>query len=135
MGFSRYPEKDGILGFFKNIFNRPPKPGKPRAVTDETFEQDVLNSKLPAVVDFWSPTCAPCQVMGGLLNEIGPDYIGRVNIFKLNVTQNPETAARFQIRSVPTVVLLRGATVIDTFVGLLPLDPLREKLDRLARVR
>ena len=73
--------------------------------------------------------------MGGLLNEIGPDYVGRVNIFKLNVTQSPETAARFQIRSVPTVVFLRGETLIVTIVGLLPLIPLREKLDRLARQR
>jgi thioredoxin 1 len=121
------------MGFFGNLFNRPPKPGKPRPVTDASFEQDVLNSDLPVVIDFWSPTCAPCQVMAGLLNEIGPDYAGRINIFKLNVIQNPETAARFQVRSVPTVVFMKGETVVDTVVGLLPLLPLREKMDQLAR--
>jgi thioredoxin-like negative regulator of GroEL len=70
--------------------------------------------------------------MAGLLNEIGPDYAGRINIFKLNVVQNPETAARFQIRSVPTVIFMKGATVVDSVVGLIPLMPLREKIDKLA---
>ncbi len=123
------------MGFFKNIFNRPPKPGKPRPVTDATFDQEVLNSDVPVVIDFWSPTCRPCQVMAGLLNEIGPDFAGRVNIFKLNVAQNPETAARFEIRSVPTLVFIIGETVVDTVVGLLPLMPLTQKLEDLARKR
>lgn len=122
------------MGFFKKIFNRPPKPGKPVPVTDATFDREVLDSDLPVVIDFWSPTCAPCQVMGGLLNEIGPEFAGRVKIVKLNVAQNPETAARFEIRSVPTLVLMIGETVIDTVVGLLPLMPLKQKLDDLARM-
>jgi len=121
------------MGIFDKIFNRPPKPGKPRPITDADFETEVLGSDLPVVIDFWSARCAPCQVMAGLLNEIGPDYAGRVNIFKLNVDNNPETAARFQVRSVPTVVFIKGETVIDTVVGLLPLMPLKEKIDRLAR--
>jgi len=120
------------MKFFGNLFNRPPKPGKPRPITDGTFEQEVFNSDLPAVVDFWSPTCAPCQVMAGLLNEIGPDYVGRINIFKLNVIQNPKTADRFQVMSVPTVIFFQGKTIVDKVVGLLPLNPLKEKLDRLA---
>ena len=121
------------MGFFKKIFNRPPKPGKPRPITDASFKQEVLHSELPVAIDFWSPTCGPCQVMAGLLNEIGPDFAGRVNIFKLNVVQNPETASRFGIRSVPTLVLMRGDTVIDSVVGLLPLNPLKQKLEELAR--
>ena len=121
------------MGLFKNLFNKQPKPGKPRPVTDEFFEQEVLASSIPAVVDFWSPRCPPCHVMGGLLNEIGPDYVGRVNIFKLNVEQNTETARRYQIQSIPTVILFRNGRVVDRIVGLLPLNPLRQKLDKLAR--
>jgi thioredoxin 1 len=121
------------LGFLKNIFNRPPKPGKPQPLTDADFERLVLESKLPVVIDFWSARCAPCHVMTGLLNEIGPDYAGKVNIFKLNVDHNPQTASRFQIQSVPTIVFIQGKTVVDSVVGLLPLNPLREKLDKLSR--
>lgn len=120
------------MGLFKNLFNRQPKPGEPRPVTDESFEQDILASDIPAVVDFWSAKCPPCQVMGGLLDEIGPDYAGRVNIFKLNVDQNPQTAMQYQIRSIPTVILFRKGRAIDRIVGLLPLNPLRQKFDKLA---
>lgn len=121
------------MGLFKNLFNRPPKPGKPRPVTDETFEQEVLASDIPAVVDFWSLRCPPCQVMGGLLEEIGPDYAGRVNIFKLNVDQNPRTAMQYKVRSIPTVIFFRKGKAVDGIVGLLPLNPLRQKLDKLAQ--
>ena len=121
------------MGFFKSLFNRPPKPGKPQPTTDETFEQDVLASDIPAVVDFWSSRCAPCQVMGGLLNEIGPDYAGRVNIFKLNVDHYPGITAQYQIRSVPTIIFFRQGRAVDKVVGLLPLNPLKEKMDKLCR--
>jgi len=121
------------MGFIKDLFNREPKPGKPRSVTDESFREDVLSSDIPAVVDFWSKRCPPCHVMGGLLNEIGPDYVGRVNVFKLNVDENPQTTRRFQIMNIPTVILFRDGKVVDRITGLLPLHPLRRKFDRLAR--
>ena len=121
------------MGFFKDLFNRPPKPGKPQLTDDDTFELDVLASETPAVVDFWSSRCPPCHVMGGLLNEFGPEYVGRVNIFKLNVDQNPRITMRYRIHSVPTVIFFRNGRVTDTVVGLMPLIPLKEKFDRLCR--
>ena len=121
------------MGFFSKLFNRPPKPGRPLPVTDESFEQDVLASDLPVVVDFSSPKCSPCQVMKGLLEEIGPDYVGRVNIFQLNVDENPETAMKFQIMSVPTLILFQRGRHRETITGLIPLNPLRAKFDKLAR--
>jgi len=121
------------MGIFKSLFNRQPKPGKPRPITDESFEREVLASDIPAAVDFWSPRCHPCQVMGGLLNEIGPDYVGQVNIFKLNVDQNPQTAMKYQVSSIPTVILFRNGRVKERIVGVLPLNPLKQKLGRLAK--
>jgi thioredoxin len=121
------------MGFLKNLFFRPPRAGKPIPITDVSFQQKVLGSDLPVVVDFWSPGCTHCQVMGGLLDEIGPDYVGRVNIFKANVEQNPQTAMRYQIRGVPTVILFHRGKSLERIVGLMPLKPLRAKLDSLAR--
>ena len=71
--------------------------------------------------------------MKGLLDEIGPDYVGRVNIFQLNVDENPETAMRYQIMSVPTLILFHRGRPRERITGLIPLHPLREKFDRLAR--
>ncbi|MCK4857364.1 MAG: thioredoxin fold domain-containing protein [candidate division Zixibacteria bacterium] len=102
-------------------------------MTDEFFQQEVLASAIPVVVDFWSPVCPPCQVMSGLLSEIGPDYAGRVNIFKLRVDQNPMAAAHFQIRSVPTLIFFRGGKIVGRVVGLLPLHPLQAKIDELIK--
>lgn len=121
------------MGIFGKLFNRPPKPGKPRELSDNEFEQEVLASDTPAVVDFYSTTCAPCQVMSGLLSEIGPEYAGKVNIFKINVNYNPETARMFQVRSVPTLVFFKNRRLRDKSIGLLPLMPLKAKLDSLLK--
>jgi thioredoxin 1 len=121
------------MGFFDKLFKRTPKPGRPRPVTDETFKDEVLSSILPVAVDFWSRTCPPCHVMSGLLNELGPEYVGKLNIFKLNVDENRYTAANYQIRSIPTVILFYKGRPVDQIVGLIPLIPLREKLDGLVR--
>ena len=121
------------MGFLKNLFFKPSKPGKPLPVTDQSFREAVLESEIPTVVDFWSPRCSPCQVMGGLLDEIGPDYAGRVQIFKLNVEQNPQTAMGYRVQGVPTVIFFRQGKPVDRIVGLLPLKPLKVKLDSLAR--
>ena len=121
------------MGIFDKLFNKPPKPGKPQPITDESFREEVLSSDLPVVVDFWSRTCPPCQVMGGLLNELGPEYIGKLKIFKMNVDENRQTPGRFQIRSIPTLILFYKGRPVDTVVGLMPLIPLRNKFDSLVR--
>lgn len=123
------------MGFLSNLFNRQPKPGRPIEVTDETFESLVLCSSIPVVVDFSSNRCGPCQVMGGLLNELGPDFVDRVAIFKLNVDDNWDTARKYGVSSVPTLVLLRNGRVVDSQVGLIPLNPLRDRLEQHARGR
>lgn len=120
------------MSIFKSLFGGDAKPGKPLETTDETFDQDVLKSELPVLLDFWSPTCMPCQVMGGLLHELGPEYVGRAKIYKLNVAQNLVTAQRFRIRSIPTLMFLKDGRIVDQAVGLLPIDVLRQKLDKLA---
>jgi thioredoxin 1 len=121
------------MGLLSRLFNRKPRPGRPRQVADLTFEQEVLASDLPAVVDFYSRTCPPCHVMGGLLSEIGPDYAGKINFYKLDVEREQQTAARYEIRSVPTIIFFHKGKPVDRIIGLMPMIPLKEKLDRLTR--
>jgi len=120
------------MGLFQKLFGITPKPGKPREITDNEFDE-IINSARPIVVDFYSLTCPPCQVMGGLLNELGPAYTGRLDFFKMNVDRNPRAAANFQIQSVPTVLIIHRGKMVERIVGLLPLMPLKEKLERAAR--
>jgi thioredoxin 1 len=122
------------MSIFKSLFSGETKPGKPMETTDATFDNDMLKSDLPVLLDFWSPTCQPCQVMGGLLRELGPEYAGRVNIFKLNVAQNMQVAQAFRIRSIPTLMFIKDGKIVDQAIGLLPMDVLRQKLDKLAPV-
>jgi len=121
------------MSIFKDLFaSGAVKPGKPMETSDATFDNDILKSELPVLLDFWSPTCMPCQVMGGLLREVGPEYAGRVNIFKLNVAQNMQAATAFRIRSIPTLMFINNGKIVDQVVGLIPIDTLRQKLDKLA---
>lgn len=124
--------KGSNMSILKSLFGAGSKTNKPLETSDENFEADVLKSELPALVDFWSPTCAPCQVMGGLLRDVVPEYAGRVNIYKLNVAENPKTAQMFKIRSIPTLVFIKNGRIMDQQVGLMQLNTLRQYLDKLA---
>ena len=121
------------MGFFKNLFNRPQKPGMPVDIADEDFEQLVLASDIPAVVSFYSKSCPHCQVMAGLLNELGPEYAGRVNVYRINAAHNPETSRMYQIRGIPALVFFKNHRPRDKVVGLLALNPLRERFDLLIK--
>lgn len=119
------------MGLIEKLFGSS-KGVKPLETSDETFETDVLNSDLPVMLDLWSPGCMPCQVLGGMLRELAPEYADRVKIIKLNVSQNMQTAMKFQVRGVPTVLFFKKGKVVDQMVGLAPMDVLRQRLDRLA---
>ena len=121
------------MGIFDKLFNRPPKPGRPKELTDDEFAQEVVSSPIPTVVSFYSSRCSHCHVMTGLLNEIGLDYIDRIAVFKVNVDKNALAAAKFQVMKVPTLIFISDKKVVDTVEGLIPMIPLREKFDRLAR--
>jgi len=123
------------MGLLSRLFSSEPKPGKPQAITTtDEFESEVMGSEIPVVVDFWSPTCSPCQVMGGLLNELGPEFVGRVTVAKLNVSDIPEIAVRFGVQSVPTLITFRNGRPIDRLVGLAPLDILKQRFEEYAKL-
>jgi thioredoxin 1 len=96
--------------------------------TDASFEQDVLQSERPVMVDFWAPWCAPCRAMGQTLDQVAPEMADKVRIVKVNVDDNPQIAARFGIQSIPTLIFFRNAEAIGMIPGALPPHSLREVL-------
>jgi len=97
--------------------------------TDGTFDQDVIQSDLPVMVDFWAPWCAPCRTMGQTLDQVAPEMDGRVKIVKVNVDENPQIAARFGIQSIPTLIFFRESQAIGMIPGALPAEALRKALE------
>ncbi len=90
------------------------------AVTDSTFEQDVLKSDLPVLVDFWAPWCGPCRMVAPIVEEISKEFEGKIKVFKLNTDENPNVASQYGIRSIPTLMVFKGGQKVDTVVGAVP---------------
>ena len=96
--------------------------------TDASFEQEVMQSDMPVMVDFWAPWCTPCRTMGQTLDQVAPEMSGRVKIVKVNVDENPQTASRFGIQSIPSLIFFRDSQAIGMIPGALPADALRKAL-------
>lgn len=98
-------------------------------VTDNSFEQDVLKSDKLTLVDFWAPWCGPCKFIGPILDNLAPEYTGRVTFAKVNTDENQGTAMRYGIRSIPTLLLIKDGRVVDTRIGALSKEQLKSFID------
>ncbi len=104
-------------------------PAAPVTVTDATFAREVLESDLPVLVDLWAPWCGPCHMIAPVVEKVARDYAGRLKVAKLNVDDNPQTAMRYQVQGIPTLLIFKGGRVIDRIVGAVPEPLLRGKVD------
>jgi thioredoxin 1 len=102
---------------------------KPKEVSDATFEQEVLQAQQPVLVDFWAPWCGPCRMVAPIVEELADEYEGRVNFVKLNTDDNPVTAARYGIRSIPTLLVFNGGQPVGQVIGFRPKSDLKRRLD------
>jgi thioredoxin 1 len=102
---------------------------KPREVTDGNFEQEVIQATKPVMVDFWAPWCGPCRMVAPIVEELASEYDGKVEFVKLNTDDNPNVAAKYGIRSIPTLLVFKGGEPVGQIVGFRPKGDLQKRLD------
>ena len=97
-------------------------------VTDENFEQEVLKSDLPVVVDFWATWCAPCRAIEPVIKKLAEEYNGKVKFCKLNVDENRKVTVQYGIRSIPTLLFFKNGKVVDSIIGAVPASEIKKVL-------
>lgn len=100
-------------------------------VTDQTFEEEVIKSSQPVLVDIWAPWCGPCRMVEPVVESLSEKYKDRVKFCKLNVDENPGTAAKYRIMSIPTMLFFKDGEAVDTVIGAVPESVLQPKVDKL----
>lgn len=102
-------------------------------LTDQSFDQEVLQSLVPVLVDFWAPWCGPCRVQGPIIEELAKEIdVSKMKVSKLNVDDNSESAARFNVLSIPTLMIFKNGQVVEQFVGVQSKEKLLEALNKHA---
>ena len=103
--------------------------GKYLVATDLNFQAEILDSDKVALVDFWAAWCGPCMMLGPVIEELAGDYAGKAVIAKLNVDENPNTAAQYSIRSIPSLLVFKNGQVVDQILGAMPKNMIAKKID------
>ena len=104
---------------------------EPIELTDDNFEQEVLNSDLPVLVDFWATWCGPCRMVGPIVDELAKEYVGKVKVVKLNVDINGKTPIKYGIMSIPSLLFFKKGQVMEQIVGAVPKKNFVEKLEKI----
>ncbi len=101
---------------------------QPLHLTDDSFNQEVIKSDIPVIIDFWAAWCGPCRLIAPIMDDLADEYEGKVKVCKLDVDNNQQTAMQFGIRSIPTVLIFKGGEVVESIVGAVPKQQIVDKL-------
>ncbi len=104
---------------------------KPIDITDDSFEQEVLQSDKPVIVDFWATWCGPCKMIAPILEEVASEYSDKVKVTKLDVDANNKTAGKYNIMSIPSLLFFRNGEVVDQVTGAIPKSQLTARVDKV----
>jgi thioredoxin 1 len=102
-----------------------------QAISDNNFENEVINSDVPVLIDFWAPWCGPCRAIGPVVDELAKDYDGKLKVVKMNVDENPLTPSRYGVRSIPNLLLFKNGQVKDQIVGAVPKSHFVQAIDKI----
>ncbi|MDZ7715954.1 MAG: thioredoxin [Balneolaceae bacterium] len=102
---------------------------KAQTFSDDTFEEDVISSDKPVLVDFWAEWCGPCRMVGPIVDELAGEYEGKAKIGKVDVDSNPEISSKYGIRSIPSLLIFKDGEVVDQIVGAVPKAQLKKQLE------
>jgi thioredoxin 1 len=98
-------------------------------VTDASFDQEVLKSATPVLIDFWAPWCAPCRAIAPIIDDLAGEYSGRLKVVKMNVDDNPQTPGRYGVRGIPNLFIIKGGQVKEQIIGAVPKGTLVKAVD------
>lgn len=101
-------------------------------ITDANFDEMVIKSDIPVLLDFWAPWCGPCRAVGPIIDELATEYEGKVRIVKMNVDENPTTPSRFQVRAIPTLIIFKNGEAVEQITGAVTKATLKDMLAQKA---